>query len=211
MSIFLKKLIRMTPIYSALKSIKEKRDLNNWEKQGRPIPTPHIVKQLTLRDFAEKYSLRVLVETGTFRGGMVYAMKDHFSFIYSIELSRELYVDAKKRFKGKENIKIIHGDSAIELRKLTTSIDQPALFWLDGHYSGGVTAKGDKDTPIYEELTHIFSRHQQGDVIIIDDARDFGTDPTYPSISELNEFIKANNPNVRMEVMNDSIRIFPSS
>jgi len=160
-------------------------------------------------EFAEKYRLRVLIETGTYYGDMVEAMKKYFSRIYSIELSNELYEKAKQRFAGDDRITIIHGDSGIELGKLMASLDQAALFWLDGHYSAGVTAKGDKDTPIYEELTHIFGSPQQGHVIIIDDARCFGTDPAYPSIDELSGFIKAKNPNVRIEVKNDSIRIVP--
>ena len=139
-------------------------------------------------------------------------MKNYFGRIYSIELSNELYEKAKRRFADDDRIKIIHGDSGIELGKLIASLDQPALFWLDGHYSGGETAKGDKDTPIYEELTHIFNSQQRGHVVIIDDARCFGTDPAYPSIDELSKFIKANSPEiVKIEVENDSIRIFPYS
>jgi hypothetical protein len=67
-------------------------------------------------------------------------------------------------------------------------IDQPALFYLDGHYSGGITARAAKDTPIYEELSHIFE-HDPRHVIVIDDARCFGRDPDYPSLHELREFI----------------------
>ena len=32
----------------------------------------------------------------------------------------------------------------------------PAIFWLDGHYSAGITAMGEQATPIFKELTHIF-------------------------------------------------------
>jgi hypothetical protein len=155
--------------------------------------------------------VKVLIETGTYYGDMVEAMKNDFNRIYSIELSNELYENAKRRFAGDDRIMIIHGDSGIELGKLITDLDQPALFWLDGHYSAGVTAKGDKDTPIFEELTHIFGSRQIGHVIIIDDARCFGTDPAYPSFDELSGFIKANGPDVKIEVENDGIRIVPCS
>jgi hypothetical protein len=205
----LKQFIKRTPIHPVLRTIKQRQELKEWEKRGRPAPPPHIVKQRAIREFAEKFGVRVLIETGTYYGDMVEAMKDYFSRIYSIELSNELYEKAKQRFAGDDRIKIIHGDSGIELGKLIASLDQAALFWLDGHYSGGVTAKGDKDTPIYEELSHIFSSPQKGHVIIIDDARCFGTDPTYPSIDELSAFIKAKNPNAKIEVENDGIRIIP--
>lgn len=197
-----------TPIYI---TIEQRWELNEWVRRGRPAPPPHIIKQLTIREFAEKREVRVLIETGTYYGDMVEAMKDYFSRIYSIELSRELYEKAKQRFAGDDKVKIIHGDSGIELGKLIASLDQAAVFWLDGHYSEGVTARGDKDTPIYEELTHIFNSPQKGHVIIIDDARLFGTDPAYPSIDELSRFAKAKNPNVTIEVENDNIRIVPCS
>ena len=205
----LKKLIRRTPIYPALRIIRQNRKFKEWERCGRPAPPPHIVKQRTIREFAEKFGVKVLIETGTYYGDMVEAMKNYFDRIYSIELSNELYEQAKRRFADDDRIKIIHGDSGIELGKIIARLDQPVLFWLDGHYSAGETAKGDKDTPIYEELTHIFNSQQRGHVVIIDDARCFGTDAAYPSIDELIKFIKAKNPNATIEVENDSIRIFP--
>jgi hypothetical protein len=207
----LKEFIKRTPIYPALRTIRQRREIKEWERLGRSAPPPHIVKQRTIREFAKKCGVKVLIETGTYYGDMVEAMKNYFSRIYSIELSNELYEKARRRFAGDKGIKIIHGDSGIELGKLINSLDQPALFWLDGHYSAGETAKGDKDTPIYEELTHIFNSQQGGHVVIIDDARLFGTDPAYPSIDELSRFIKANSPNAKIEVENDSIRIIPHS
>ena len=208
----LKELIKRTPIYPALRTIRQRWELKEWERRGRPAPPPHIVKQRTIRKFAERFGLKVLIETGTYYGDMVEAMKNDFSRIYSIELSNELYEKAKRRFAGDDRIKIVNGDSGIELGKIIDSLDQPALFWLDGHYSAGETARGDKDTPIYEELTHIFNSQERGHVVIIDDARCFGTDPAYPSIDELSKFIKAkNSPNFKIEVENDSIRIVPYS
>jgi len=206
----LTELIKRTPIYPVLRYLRQIWQLKEWERRGSPPPPPRIVKQRTIKEFAERFGLRVLVETGTYYGDMVEAMKNYFSRIYSIELSNELYEKAKRRFTGDDRIKIIHGDSGIELGKLIARLEQPALFWLDGHYSAGETAKGEKDTPIYEELTHIFSSSQRENVIIIDDARRFGTDPAYPSIDELSRFIKANRPNVIIEVENDSIRIIPN-
>jgi hypothetical protein len=210
----LKEFIKRAPLPPAMKALiiarRQKRTLDEWERNGRPVPPPHIVKQRIIRDFAKGFGLKVLVETGTYYGDMVEAMKPYFNQIYSIELSRELYEKAKQRFDGNERIKIIHGDSGIELSNIVAEIIQPALFWLDGHYSAGVTAKGEKDTPIFEELTHIFNSQQSGHVIIIDDARCFGTDPAYPSIAELSDFIRANNSNANIEVENDSIRITPS-
>lgn len=202
-----KEVIKRTPLYSALRA----RELEEWERRGRPVPPPHIIKQLTIKHFAERFGTRVLIETGTYYGDMVEAMKPYFNQIYSIELSNDLYNKAKRRFAEDDRITIIHGDSGIELGKIIAKLDEPALFWLDGHYSAGVTARGVKDTPIYEELSHIFNSPLRGHVIIIDDARCFGADPAYPNIDELREFIRPNYPNAKIVTENDSIRILPSS
>ncbi len=188
-------------------SKKTEKELIEWERKGRPAPPPHVIKQRELRNYADKYDLKVLVETGTFMGDMVEAMKNSFEKIYSIELSAELYENARKRFEGDERIELIHGDSGKMLGKLLENLDQPALFWLDGHYSAGITAKGEKETPIYEELTHIYSAQISGHVVLIDDARCFGTDPAYPSTSELSEFIRTKRPDSKIEVDFDSIRV----
>lgn len=213
--IFIRKIIKLTKIflYYPIKSLKAKiqhiREIEKWEKMGRPVPPPHIIKQKVLRSYASKYHLKVLVETGTYFGDMVEAMKKIFDYIYSIELSKELYERAKERFKGISHIMLIHGDSAKELKKIINEIDCPAIFWLDGHYSGGVTAKGEKDTPIYEELYHILNAQDRGHVIIIDDARCFGKDPAYPTIDKLKGFIFSIRNNVEVFVQEDSIRILP--
>jgi hypothetical protein len=172
------------------------------------MPPPHLLKQRALREYAQRYGLKILVETGTFYGEMVDALRDEFDHIYSIELSTELYEQALQKFKGLRHIELIHGDSGVELGKLVPRIRQPALFWLDGHYCDGVTAKGAKDTPIYEELHHILSP-ESGHVIIIDDARLFGSDPGYPSVEELSEFIRSRAPGAGIVVQDDSIRVTP--
>jgi len=216
----LKQIIKKTPLYYPLRNCKVKmhnwkvkrrrvKTIVEWERKGKPVPPPAIVKRRTLQAYAKRFKLKILVETGTSYGNTVQAMKDSFDRLYSIELGKELYERAKVRFKGVKHIEIIHGDSGHELGNVINRIDQPALFWLDGHYSAGVTARGDKDTPIYEELHHILNAPDRGHVIIVDDARCFGTDPAYPSIGELSDFIKSKNPNTDIVVQDDSIRITP--
>ena len=177
---------------------------------GKAAPPPHLLKQVVLRETAQRYGLRILVETGTYRGDMLEAMKRYFERLYSIELSPELHAEAKRRFKPDRNIQLIQGDSGRELARVLQWIDRPALFWLDGHYSAGVTARGDKDTPVYEELGCILRAPDLGHVVIIDDARCFGKDPGYPTIDEVKEFVLSRRPGVRISVENDSIRITPA-
>ena len=135
--------------------IDHKEELAEWEKKGRPSPPPHIVKQMAIEEYQKKFDLKLLVETGTYLGDMVEAQRNHFEKIYSVELSKKLFQRATKRFKVYSHINILNGDSGVVLNKLIQEIDKPALFWLDGHYSEGITAKGAKECPVLEELEAI--------------------------------------------------------
>jgi hypothetical protein len=184
-------------------------EVREWIRAGRPVPPPDRVKEDVLRVHAERYGLRVLVETGTYLGDMVECVKGLFERIVTIEISPRLSASARKRFKGSRHVQVLEGDSSRELRRLMLEIDEACLFWLDGHYSGGITARGEKDTPILEELDQILSAPDLGHVVVIDDARCFGTDPSYPTIEELRRFVRERRPNVEIVVENDSIRILP--
>ncbi len=199
----------MKKLLNWLQAKRRHNTLAEWERQGRPVPPPHIVKQTVLRSYAERYHLKIFVETGTYRGDMVAAMKPLFHKIYSIELSDKLFDEARRRFKGDARIELIHGDSGQELGRIMERIDQPALFWLDGHYSAGDTARAEKDTPICEELDQILRAPDPGHVIIIDDARCLGSDPAYPTIQAVRDHVLWKRPHAGIIVEGDSIRITP--
>jgi hypothetical protein len=76
------------------------------------------------------------------------------------------------------------GSAARELPQVLKRISQPALFWLDGHFSGGITAKGDKDPPLLEELQAIREHRIKRHVLLIDDIRLFGSGG-YPTMEEV--------------------------
>ncbi|MDP8265652.1 MAG: hypothetical protein P9M07_01760 [Candidatus Aceula meridiana] len=181
--------------------------LIRWRAQGKPIPPPHLFKQQLLKFYSNAYGLRTLIETGTYNGQMIQAMDSHFDSIYSIELSEELYHNAINKFHGKPKIKLIYGDSGKELGNIIKKVNEPALFWLDGHYSGGGTAKGSEETPIVEEIQHILDDKDRNHVILIDDARLFGSNIAYPAIESIERLIKAKWPQARIVVKDDIIRI----
>lgn len=187
----------------------QQRAYERWERAGRPNPPPHLVKQRVLRHYAQQYGLEILVETGTYRGDMIHAMRYDFKQLYSIELSPELYAAAGKRFRSNKQIQILQGDSGVVLERLIPKLDKATLFWLDGHYSAGATARGAKDTPIFEELDHVFSSSLPHYVVIVDDARLFGADPAYPSVKELKAFVESRIAGATIEIDTDSIRIIP--
>jgi FkbM family methyltransferase len=186
-------------------------EVENWIAQGKPVPTPHAVKQEAVRYHAEKYSLNTLVETGTYLGDMVFSMKDIFKKIISIELGSDLYLQARNRFWGLSHIDIIQGDSGQVFSVILPKISDSCLFWLDGHYSAGITARGDLQTPILQELQAIFSHSQKDNhVLLIDDARCFTGQDDYPNINELKELVSQHLPNHSWEIKDDIIRIYPA-
>lgn len=182
------------------------KQLNDWVRKGKPSPPPHIVKEMTVEEFRNKFQTEILVETGTYLGDMVEVQRNNFQKIYSIELSEKLFQRAKKRFNAFPHIKILQGDSGIVLNELVHELDKPALFWLDGHYSEGITAKGTKECPVVEELNAIF-KSQFPHVILIDDARLFNGTHDYPTIDEINQMIKSSGKNYSLETKDDIIRL----
>ena len=181
--------------------------VRNWNRKGNPIPVPDVVKQRTVKEYAKISSVETFIETGTYLGDMVNAVMDTFNKIYSIELDKTLYEQAKKKFSKHHNISIFHGDSSKVLPVILADISEPCLFWLDGHYSGGITAKGDFNTPIMQELNCILDHTIRGHVILIDDAREFNGYNDYPTIEELKKRIFKKYPDWKFDIKDDIIRI----
>lgn len=208
-----KSLIGNTGLYHAMRTAllrrRAQRELRAWEQMGRPLPPPQGYKHRVLREYRRTFGTRVLVETGTYLGDTVEAMRHEFGRVISIELSSELHASACRRFAGIRNVELLHGDSGKILGGVVASLDEPALFWLDGHYSAGVTARGDEDTPIVAELNGIFASSRADHVLLIDDARCFGTDPAYPTLDELTNLVLSHRPSMSVETRNDIIRITP--
>ncbi len=184
-------------------------DWQIWMKEAPSLPLPHLMKQKILKDYALEYNFSILVETGTYKGEMIDALYPYFKEIYSIELSEMYSERAQTYFRWRKKVKIIQGDSGNVIEKLIDEIKQPALFWLDGHYSADDTAKGEKSTPILNELGYILSAEDLRHVILVDDARAFGKAEDYPSLNELRNFILSLRKNVEILNKDDIIRILP--
>ncbi|HUI91448.1 MAG TPA: hypothetical protein VLX68_04280 [Chitinivibrionales bacterium] len=184
-------------------SQKEYRD---WLAKGRPVPPPHIVKQMAIKEYAGKYKIGVFVETGTYLGEMVEAMAGTFTAVYSIELNREFLDKARRRLSRFANVTLLLGDSTVLLPQVLARVTAPCLFWLDGHYSGG-NVKGEKNTPIMEELSAIMAHRVDGHVVLIDDAREFTGSNDYPTVEAVAARIASRRPELRVSVRDDIIRI----
>ncbi|RPE12073.1 hypothetical protein EGT74_00505 [Chitinophaga lutea] len=179
----------------------------HWLEQGKPLPVPHIAKQKTIQEYKNRYGIGTLVETGTYLGDMVAAQLPHFSLLISIELSEELHKRAKIRFRKNREVKLYQGDSGKVLHHIVPKLKEPAIFWLDGHYSAGITAKGDLICPIYAELDAIFKQTDVPHVLLIDDAQDFTGQHDYPTLEALTAYIHKLAPAYRVEVKDYVIRV----
>lgn len=204
-------LLRETPLYAPLRRINENAELARWVRSGRPSPPPHVVKRLEIAKQAERFGTDILVETGTYLGQMVQAMRNQFSTIYSIEVDDKLFARAKKKFSRYPHVVIMHGDSGQILADVVPSLDQVCLFWLDGHYSAGITSMGETPTPVVSELEHIAVSPIDGHVILIDDARLFDGGRGYPTLGFIEDLVRTRMLSHRMEVSDDIIRIVPTN
>lgn len=198
---------------SWIKQFKERRKLKAWIKAGKPVPPPPLAKRAMHLEYAEKFGLKIFVETGTFLGDTVEAMRPHFDRIYSIELADKYYERAVRRFSGVSSVKLLQGDSGDRMPEVVGELDGPTLFWLDGHYSGGDTAKGDLAAPVWAELKAIFGGMKHPFVVLIDDARCFTHEgsKSYPAVSDIEAWVAEQDGKFKIEVEMDCIRITPES
>lgn len=205
----LKQFVKTTPLYGLIREVRGRNEYRRWAREGRPTPPPHFAKRAIIGEYAAHCGARVFVETGTYLGDMVDAMRERFDRVYSIELSEELAHRAKVRFAGDRRVEILQGDSASVLPGLLDRIDEPCLFWLDGHFSGGLTALGDKISPIFEELETIFAHAVREHTILIDDARLFTESEGYPALEQVLALARARSSEFVATVEDDIIRICP--
>jgi hypothetical protein len=176
-----------------------------WVANGCPVPPPHSAKQKVIEKYAKRYSCSTLIETGTYLGDTVYSQKDNFSQIISIELSPRFYKAASRRFRNYPHIRVCFGNSGELLPEIMPGIKSRSLLWLDGHFSGRLTARGETESPVFKELDAIFNNNDPLHVILIDDARLFIGKRDYPTMDELEAYVKGKNGNYKIGTESDII------
>jgi hypothetical protein len=136
---------------------------------------------------ARRTGARVLIETGTFRGVTTRRCARHFSRIYTIELDHDLAVMAKRTLKAYRNCEVIEGDATREVTKILkrSDVGNDLLLFLDGHFSGIGTARGECEEPALDVLKVIANHKRRVAGIVIDDFREFGCQPGWPTKGEL--------------------------
>ena len=120
-----------------------------------------------------------------------------------------LHAKALYRTRNQANVELVLGDSALELLRIVDTLEGPALFWLDAHYSGGGTSLGNALTPVVAELQIILSSTNAEHVVTIDDARAFYDSKRsgYPEVDEI--YSAAEQHNYSVTEMNDVFHLLP--
>jgi hypothetical protein len=200
-----RQLLQRTPFYGAYKALGHYPDYWYWILRGRPSRSPHLLKQKVVREYGEKFALETLVETGTYYGEMVAAMKGHFDRIYSIEFVPELAERATRKFARYPHVRIFCGDSRVVMPDVLALLTGPALFWLDAGYYGWVGKRGDQQR-LAAELEMILS-HPYRHMILLDDARGLTGCDGIPTVADVKIYVESKFPQRVVEVKYDIMRI----
>lgn len=168
----------------------------NWEARQFAAPSPaYIKRQVLVRNGIPGAAW---VESGTYLGDTTSMLAKSSRRVISIEPNQKLYERATKRFASSLNVEVIHGLSEEVFPRLLPQLHEEFNFWLDGHFSDGLTHKGPKETPIEDELRCIEMNIQNFPrlALLIDDLRCFNpTRPqyaAYPSLDFLVDWARAN-------------------
>lgn len=193
-----------------IQRMRQAKEMRNWLEGDKKTPLPHLEKQKFLLALKGAHDCTTFVETGTYAGDMTGVMARHFKQVHSIELSEFHHQTAKLRFRGRTNIHLHLGDSSQVLGKIIPGLDGKVLFWLDGHYSGESTARGNLDTPIVHELQVVLqAKTGYLPVVAIDDARCFDGTGDYPSVDQLSKMVAALCPSASFDIKHDIIMVIP--
>ena len=153
-----------------------------WVMRNYPMPAPFHVKMNTLERYSTPNS--DWIETGTYLAetSLNLAKLNRKNQIYSIEPARVIFEFVKFKFSRISNLNFLYGTSEELFESTLLKAGNEVNLWLDGHYSGDVTFKGEIDSPIIHELDCLAKHAAKFKTIniFIDDFRLFGTTDGYP-------------------------------
>jgi hypothetical protein len=204
----IKNILIRSGLWYPLNLLRSTPEIISWLRSGCSGVAPHPIKMMVVGSYLKKFSIEDFVETGTYLGDTLCYIAKYGVRCTSIELSPALYQAACTRFRSYKNVRLMQGDSGQRLPELINEINKPVLFWLDGHYSSGITASADTHTPVRIELEAILSHPIKQHVILIDDARCFDGTNSYPKLDDLLQSIEQDG-SYRAEVSTDIIRLSP--
>jgi hypothetical protein len=155
---------------------------------NRSQTTPH-AKRTLIRDLLREHPRSIAIETGTYLGDTTLLLSKKCRSVTSIEFSPELARKARERFRRSDGVVIVEGDSGQCLADILSPQVDDVFFWLDAHYSAGITSGLPNLAPLAQEIEVIanWSTGKQF-TIAIDDAHELGS-IGYPSEEEVRSLI----------------------
>jgi hypothetical protein len=196
--------LQISPLGMTIRLIRSRFLSLSWALSGRPMPMPPHMKVRAIEDAAIHIHATVFIETGTYRGDTSKILSKRVHQVVSVEIDKRLATLARERF-GNSNVEILEGDSAELMSSIVSRFkNQVCLYWLDGHYSSGVTGGEVKPVPVQRELEEILPFLKSSDLIIIDDIREFDG-KNYPSLDHLTSYITQIRPDLDYRTLNDML------
>lgn len=204
----MKNAIKLSALYNVVQPFRELLLLKRWLGTGKVVTPPQVVKRAILFSLARDRGIQVLVETGTYLGDTLACGLAAFREVHSIEVEPLIHARAVRIFGDRPGANLHLGDSGELLPEILSQLNEPAVFWLDGHFSGHITGRGNEDTPVEKELQAVL-QSPFNHVAVIDDAREFGANPSYPTLAHMEAIKKQLRPDYAFFVVADLIVVAP--
>lgn len=158
----------------------------------------------------------LFIETGTYQGKTSAWAAQVFNIVETIEIASTLFEKAKVEYQDVINIRFNLGDSSIVLNEILQRHQEPAVFWLDGHWCGGESGGEEQECPILQEIAIIRTHAHPDSIILIDDARLFLAPPPlphsankWPDVGEVIRWLSAFDVNCEIRIVDDVIYCVP--
>ena len=128
-----------------------------------------------------------IIETGSFLGQSAYIFSGSFDSVHTIEADERLHKASaswiESQTASRSRVHCYCGNSSSILPSLEMIRQNRVLFFLDAHFSTGITSNKYGICPLIDELDSIFSYFDKP-VLVIDDLRCMSS-PGYPSIEDI--------------------------
>lgn len=142
-----------------------------------------IHKSLLAAGLGLRAGKRYFVETGTYIGSSIFQIHRLFESLWTVEAQPLLHRAALKLFEVKKvsNVHLSLGNSVEFLKSFSAETGNNAVFFLDAHYSTGITSRAYGRCPVIEEICVIMD-NSPGALIVVDDVRTMNGKWGYPTL-----------------------------
>jgi len=175
-----------------------------------------VLPQHLATELRNQLGLTRAIETGTYRGRGTRLLASVFPEVVTIEVAPQLARAAQESLADVPGVTVRQGSSRDVLPDVVDDT-KPTLYWLDGHWSGGVTGGSEDECPVLAEIAAISAGHPD-DCILVDDARLFLAPPTpphrpeqWPSYREVEDAVHSTRPGHVVLVAHDIIVAVPAA